>query len=71
MKKKPLKINRGKEWDWQDDYKEKIKCCICSVSIYKLESNNAIPVKKGNCCAKCNIEKVIPARIKQLEKFKF
>lgn len=46
---------------------EKFRCTICK----KLSpgfGNNPSPVKKtGVCCDKCNAEKVIPARIKNLK----
>ena len=38
------------------------KCIICGKN-YKGYGNNARPVKDGQCCDKCNIEKVIPIRI--------
>ena len=48
------KLDRGEK---RDD------CCICE---YEIEGygNNPTPVsKKGRCCDKCNVEKVIPARL--------
>jgi hypothetical protein len=39
------------------------KCCICGKR-YIVYGNNAQPVKTGRCCDKCNEEKVLPARIK-------
>lgn len=40
------------------------RCCFCGVELPTLESrNNAIPVKDGICCSKCNTSVVIPARI--------
>ena len=45
---------------------EKQKCCICGQEIEGY-GNNPWPVKEdGECCDKCNYEKVIPARINQL-----
>lgn len=29
--------------------------------------NNAMPVKKGQCCNECNIDVVLPARIKKYD----
>ena len=45
-----------------------MKCCLCGEKI-KVESNgwnkgnNAQPLAEGRCCNKCNVTKVIPARI--------
>lgn len=45
---------------------EKQKCCICGQE-FEGYGNNPWPVKEnGECCDKCNYEKVIPARINQL-----
>jgi hypothetical protein len=53
-------------------------CCICDGLIEPLMSNdippeiiwdkghNAEPVKDGQCCDKCNFEKVLPERLKYL-----
>lgn len=42
-----------------------MKCSICGCDIQGY-GNNSFPVRKdGNpCCNKCNVEKVIPARLK-------
>ena len=45
----------------------KIECCLCGISIQKIESNNAQPIKEGRCCGYCNSIVVIPARIKQMK----
>lgn len=46
---------------------EKLICCICGKEI-KGEGHNAEPyVIDGLCCEKCNIEKVMPARIEKLQ----
>lgn len=45
-----------------------MKCCICNKPILLKHSHNAEPVKPGRCCTKCNIEKVIPARINQIRR---
>ena len=39
-----------------------MKCSICSEEI-KGHGNNAEPINDGRCCDKCNMDKVIPARI--------
>jgi hypothetical protein len=41
------------------------KCSICKKEICGYD-NNAEPVNKGKCCNDCNITKVIPARLKQI-----
>ncbi len=53
-------------------------CCICNGLIKPLMSNdippeiiwdkghNAEPVKDGQCCDRCNFEKVLPERLKHL-----
>jgi len=54
-----------------------MKCCICGGEIEKKVNpkngevywdcgNNAEPVKRGRCCDVCNMEVVIPARLKQI-----
>lgn len=42
---------------------EKMKCCLCGMEMYSYNGNNALPVKKGLCCDKCNIFKVLPIRV--------
>lgn len=46
-----------------------MKCCLCGKEIEIVgtwkKGNNARPLKAGRCCGKCNITKVIPARIGQ------
>lgn len=44
--------------------KKKI-CCICHKEFTEY-GNNAEPVMKGTCCDKCNMDKVIPARIRDM-----
>lgn len=39
------------------------KCCLCGGE-YNGYGNNPEPLKKGRCCDKCNITKVVPARMK-------
>ena len=38
------------------------KCCICG-SIFEGCGNNALPIKNGTCCDKCNKDFVFPARL--------
>ena len=53
-----------------DDIKgNKQICCICGKD-YLGYGNNAEPYKKGRCCDKCNKQFVIPARLKDLKKYK-
>lgn len=41
----------------------KFTCCICGKEVEEY-GNNPWPVKEdGICCSKCNLEKVLPARI--------
>lgn len=47
---------------------KKIICCICGKK-YSSYGNNAQPIKSGRCCDTCNIELVIPKRMKILEKY--
>ena len=44
-------------------------CCICGET-FEGYGNNAAPVKDGTCCDKCNLEKVIPARMDLVAKAK-
>lgn len=47
--------------------KESKKCIICGKNFTEI-GNNPFPIKKeGECCDKCNLEKVIPARINMLK----
>ena len=42
------------------------QCCICGDLIINGYGNNPEPVKSyGRCCNNCNIEYVIPARIRR------
>ena len=43
-------------------YRE-LRCCICGEEITTQTAHNAAPVERGWCCDKCNITKVVPARI--------
>jgi len=44
-----------------------MKCCICKKDAGKF-GNNALPIKDGRCCDKCNFIKIIPARLKNYKK---
>lgn len=46
-----------------------MKCTICNGPLNDKFGHNAEPVMKGKCCGVCNLEKVIPARIEQMEKY--
>lgn len=42
------------------------RCCICG-KIFKGWGNDPWPVKEeGQCCDKCNLDKVLPARLQRL-----
>jgi hypothetical protein len=51
-----------------------MKCCICGNEIDKQKTpdgkvfwdrgHNAMPIKEGRCCSKCNNEVVVPVRIR-------
>ena len=43
--------------------KKKEECCICK-KLIKGYGHNANPVVNGRCCDKCNLDIVIPIRIK-------
>lgn len=45
---------------------EKKRCCICGKEIVGY-GNNAEPVENGRCCDECNMNVVIPTRIKNIE----
>lgn len=38
------------------------KCCICG-SIFEEHGHNALPIKNGTCCNKCNETFAFPARL--------
>ncbi len=50
--------------DMKESLEESKECCICHKS-FNGYGNNAAPVADGICCDDCNIEKVIPARLKE------
>ena len=43
---------------------EKPKCCICGEKLEGYGNNPAPLAEKGRCCDRCNLEKVLPARMK-------
>ena len=43
----------------------RFKCCLCGKRV-KGYYNNAEPIKKGKCCDDCNINKVLPERLRRL-----
>jgi len=51
---------------------ERLECSICGEEILTEDNgwdggHNAEPINEGRCCSKCNMEVVVPARIKQLQ----
>lgn len=42
--------------------KKSYTCCFCNKKFNDF-GNNALPLKNGKCCDKCNILYVIPVRI--------
>lgn len=47
----------------------KFRCCICGKQIAGY-GNNPIPVKpSGECCDRCNAERVLPARYKLAKRY--
>ncbi len=46
----------------------KFTCCICGKEVEEY-GNNPWPVKEeGRCCNRCNLDKVLPARISLIRK---
>ena len=43
-----------------------MKCVLCGKEAGEF-GNNAMPIKKGQCCNKCNMTKVLPERIKRYQ----
>ena len=39
------------------------KCTLCGKPLVGKDIHNAAPLTKGCCCGKCNISKVVPARM--------
>jgi len=54
---------------FDNDINEKQVCCICGEE-YEGYGNNAEPYKEGRCCDKCNMQFVIPDRLKRLRNAK-
>lgn len=50
-----------------EKYNQRGVCSICGNDYYNY-GNNAKPVNDGRCCNKCNLEKVIPARLQKMKK---
>ena len=48
------------------DKKDNTYVCVICGEEHTGYPNNAAPVDDGPCCDKCNIEKVIPARLKKI-----
>lgn len=52
--------------------KKKRYCCLCGKKMRPGEwGNNPEPIKpysEGTCCDECNLDKVLPARFKALDK---
>ena len=48
--------------------KKEIICCLCGKPCENEYGNNPEPLAKypARCCDKCNYEKVVPARIKEI-----
>ena len=46
----------------------KEKCVFCGKIIMFGYGNNAMPLKSGRCCDKCNYGKVIPERVRLYKK---
>tara|TARA_R110000803_G_scaffold12755_2_gene36390 strand:- start:664 stop:1446 length:783 start_codon:yes stop_codon:yes gene_type:complete len=44
------------------------KCCLCKGMMSNNWGNNPAPLRKrGKCCDKCNAEKVVPARMRNID----
>lgn len=43
---------------------ERMKCCLCNGKMYWDTGHNAMPLKDGRCCDRCNGTKVLPERIR-------
>lgn len=41
-----------------------MKCCLCNGKMYWDTGHNAMPLKDGRCCDRCNGTKVLPERIR-------
>jgi hypothetical protein len=45
---------------------EFIHCALCGGIVKESESHNAEPLCEGRCCSKCNTERVLPERLKDI-----
>lgn len=45
---------------------EFIHCALCGGIVKDSESHNAEPLCEGRCCSKCNTERVLPERLKEI-----
>ena len=45
---------------------EFIHCALCGGIVKESESHNAEPLCEGKCCSKCNAERVLPERLKDI-----
>ena len=45
---------------------EFIHCALCGGIVKESESHNAEPLCEGRCCSKCNAERVLPERLKDI-----
>ena len=46
-----------------------MNCCLCGGEAGEY-GNNAMPVKKGQCCDGCNVRTVIPERLQRMGSWK-
>lgn len=58
-------INSDDNFPKEESLNTSNKCVICGGDLGRY-GNNAEPVAKGQCCDKCNQDKVIPARLKDM-----
>jgi hypothetical protein len=43
-------------------------CCLCKKEMREDEGNNANPLSNQKCCDECYKKRVIPARVRSLQK---
>jgi len=48
---------------------KKFNCVLCGKETEGY-GNNPLPLKEGKCCDACNTTKVIPERIKRINKYR-
>ena len=41
-------------------------CSICGADLDEYNKYNAYPVNTGQCCSQCNMDYVVPARLKEV-----